>query len=800
MWRDAPVRNERDFSSAPAANPGQGVGARLPRKEDDRLMRGRGQYVADIRLAGLQDVAFVRSPMAHARIKAIHVPERYRDVVFTAADLDGVRPIRAVSGLPGFKISEQPVLAVGKVRQVGELVAMCVAPTRAEAEDIAASVTLDLEALPAVHDMRKAREPGSALVHEHWGDNVFLETNFEVDITSALDAPIKVTREISTARQCMSPLEGRGVVATFDHRLDQLTLYSGAQMPHIVRNGLSDCLDMEQARIRVVSPDIGGGFGHKGILLPEEVCLSWLTMKRGFPVRWIEDRREHLTASANCREHHYIITLYADRDGKLRGIDCEATVDSGAYSSYPFSACLEAAQVASILPGAYLMPAYRCRTYSVATNKCPILPYRGVARTGVCFALEIMMDAVAVAAGLEPGEVRLRNLVQPEQMPFDNITNKHFDSGDYPQAMRRAMAMIDIDAVRARQRKGEADGRLIGVGLSIYCEQAAHGTSVYAGWGIPMVPGHEQASARLTPDGGLEIRVGVHSHGQGMETTLAQVAHEMLGVDVAKVRVVHGDTAMTPYSTGTWGSRSMVMAGGAVAAVCEELGERAKRIGARLLQLDPADVILQDGEVRGSSGSVTLKEIAYTWYRRPQDLPPDVDPGGLEATSGYKPKRDSGTFSYAAHAVIVAVDPDLGDVEILDYVIVEDGGVLVNPMIVDGQIFGGLAQGIGTALYEEMPFDGTGQPLATTLADYLLPGPTEVPSPRLDHMETPSPYTRFGVKGIGEGGAIAPPAAIANAVNDALRGLGAELLHSPITPHRLVEAILAARAAGGAPA
>lgn len=772
----------------------QGVGARLPRKEDDRLMRGRGQFVADIRLSGLQDVAFVRSPLAHARIKSIDIPERFRGAVFTSADLTGVKPIRAVSGLPGFKISEQPVLATGKIRHVGELVAMCVAPTRAEAEDIAASVTLDLEELPAVHDMLQARQPDAPLLHEHWGDNVFLESAFEVNIAAALDAPIKVTREISTARQCMAPLEGRGVVATFDHRLDQLTLYTGAQMPHIVRNGLSDCMGIEQGRIRIVSPDIGGGFGHKGILLPEEVCLAWLTMRNGYPVRWIEDRREHLTASANCREHHYKITVYADRDGTLRGIDCEATVDSGAYSSYPFSACLEAAQVASILPGPYKMPSYRCRTFSAATNKCPILPYRGVARTGVCFALELMLDAVATEAGLEPGDVRLRNLIDPNEMPFDNITKKHFDSGDYPQALKRALSMIDVPAVRKRQREKEADGRLIGTGLSIYCEQAAHGTSVYAGWGIPMVPGFEQSQVRMTPDGGLEIRVGVHSHGQGLETTLSQVAYEILGIDTARIRVVHGDTAITPYSTGTWGSRAMVMAGGAVATACGELAERAKRIGAKLLQLDPSVVVLRDGRVCGPNSSIGLNEIAHTWYRRPQDLPSDVDPGGLELTGGYKPQRDSGTFSYAAHAVTVAVDPDLGEVEILDYVIVEDGGVLVNPMIVDGQIFGGLAQGIGTALYEEMPFDQAGQPLATTLADYLLPGPTEVPEPQLDHMETPSPYTMFGVKGIGEGGAIAPPAAIANAVNDALRPLGVEVMHSPISPHRLVTAILAARA------
>jgi aerobic carbon-monoxide dehydrogenase large subunit len=791
------VRNERDFFSADGAATGQGVGVRLPRKEDDRLMRGRGQFVADIRLAGLQEVAFVRSPLAHARINAIHVPDRHRANVVTAADLAGVRAIRAVSGLPGFKISEQPVLATGKVRQVGELIAMCVAPTRAEAEDIAAAVTLDLEELAAVHDMIRARAPGAPLVHEHWGDNIFLETNFEVDISSAVDAPIKVTREISTARQCMSPLEGRGVVATFDHRLDQLTVFSAAQMPHIIRSGLAECLGMEEGRIRIVSPDVGGGFGYKGILLPEEVCLSWLTLRRGHPVRWTEDRREHLTAGANCREHHYRITVYADRDGRLRGIDCEATVDSGAYSSYPFSACLEAAQIASILPGPYLMPAYRCRTFSVATNKCPILPYRGVARTGVCFALELMLDLVAAEAGLEPGEVRLRNLVRPDQMPFNNITNKHFDSGDYPQAMRRALTLIDVEAVRARQRRGEADCRRIGLGVAIYCEQAAHGTSVYSGWGIPMVPGHELAAARLTPDGGLELRVGVHSHGQSMETTLAQVAHEILGIDVAKVHLIHGDTAMTPYSTGTWGSRSMVMAGGAVASACCELGERAKRIGAKLLQHDPASVELKDGEVCGINGAVTLKEIAFTWYRRPQDLPSDVDPGGLEVTAGYKPQRDTGTFSYAAHAVLVAVDPDLGEVEILDYVVVEDGGVLVNPMVVDGQIYGGLAQGIGTALYEEMPFDEAAQPLATTLADYLLPGPAEVPAVRLEHMETPSPYTQFGVKGIGEGGAIAPPAAIANAVNDALRPLGVELTKSPITPHRIVQAILEKRAMEG---
>jgi aerobic carbon-monoxide dehydrogenase large subunit len=771
----------------------QGVGASVQRKEDDRFLRGRGQFVGDIRFAGMKDVAFVRSPLAHAKLGTVHIPDEHRGKAFAAADLVGVKPIVAVSGLPGFKASEQPVLADQKVRQVGELIAMCVGQTRAEAEDVAASIEVDLEELPAVHDMLAARLPNAPLLHEHWGDNTFLETFVDINIEAALDAPIKVAREISTARQCMAPIEGRGTVAYWDSRMDQLVLYTGNQMPHIVRTGLAECLGLMQSQVRIVSPDVGGGFGYKGILLPEDVCLGWLAMRSGHPVRWLEDRREHLTAGANCREHHYRITVYADRDGTLRGVDCEATVDSGAYSSYPFSACLEAAQVASILPGPYDFPSYRCRTWSAATNKCPILPYRGVARTGVCYALELMLDLVAREAGLEPFDVRMKNLVRPEQMPFDNITKKHFDSGDYPEALRRALDAADLKGVRDRQRRGEPDGRLIGIGLAVYCEQGAHGTSVYAGWGIPMVPGHEQATARMTPDGGLELRVGVHSHGQSMETTLAQVAHEILGIEIARIKLVHGDTEYTPYSTGSWGSRSAVMAGGAVASATREVARLAKSIGAYLLQTDAESVELRGGAVHGQSGSVTLTEIAHTWYRRPQDLPASVDPHGLEATIGYKPGRDSGTFSYAAHIATVAVDPETGDIEILDYVIVEDGGKLINPMVVDGQIYGGFAQGVGTALYEEMKFDSSGQPLASTFADYLLPGPTEVPVPRVRHMETLAPYTEFGVKGLGEGGAIAPPAAIGNAVNDALRPIGAEVLHSPMTPRRVLEAIAAAK-------
>jgi carbon-monoxide dehydrogenase large subunit len=776
---------QRDMSDS-------GVGASVLRKEDDRFLRGRGQYVADFRVAGAREVAFVRSPVAHAVIGAIHVPDRYKASVFTAEHMAGVKPIRAATALPGFKHSAEPILATRKVRYVGEMVAICVARSRAEAEDIAAAVEVDYQELPAVVDMLAARRPGTALVHDEWTDNVFITFFQDAPIEDvAKTAAVKVTREFRTARHCMFPMEGRGVVAYWDERLQYLTVITSTQMLHAVQRGIAECLDMPDGKVRIISPDVGGGFGYKGLLCREEVALAWLARHTGQAVRWLEDCREHLTGNANCREHHYRITGFADRDGRLLAVDCEASVDAGAYSVYPTSSALEAAQVTSLLPGPYDFSIYRCRSAAVATNKCPILPYRGVARTGVCLAIESIMDAIARETGLEPVEARLRNLVQPEQMPFVNVMNKPFDGGDYPECLRRTAAAIDVAAVRARQQRGEPDGRLIGVGISFFCEQGAMGTSVMSSWGRPVVPGYEQASVRLTSDGDLEIRVGTHSHGQGHETTFAQIAHEVLGVELEQIKVLQGDTLYCPFSTGTWGSRGIVMGGGAVATASQQIAQRAKRIGAWLLQADPAEVTLRGGSVVSAGGSVTLLEIARAWYLTPQHLPPDVDAGGLEVTAGYKPDRDAGTFSYASHAALVAVDPMTGTIEILDYVVCEDGGRLVNPMIVDGQISGGTVQVIGTALYEAMPFDAQGQPLASTLADYLLPGATEAPNIRILHMETPSPHTAFGVKGIGEGGAVGPPAAIVSAVNDALRAAGATVYDLPLTPERILAALAA---------
>lgn len=775
----------------------QGIGARVTRKEDARHLHGRGSFVSDMMLPGQSEVAFLRSPVAHGRILRISKPADCDSSVFVRTDLQGLADIVAPNTVPGYRISACPPLAHGKVRFVGEAVAMCVAATRADAEDLCEQVELEIEELPPLVEAHAARANKTLRVHDEWEDNNFLTLRYESGFAAeSKDAPVIVRREFSLSRQAMVPLEGKAVLAHWDERSDQLMVYTSTQVPHIIRVGIAQFLGLDQGRVRVVSPDVGGGFGYKCVLHPEELCVAWLALKYRRPFRYIEDRREHLVAGANSRQHHYRLTAYADARGRLKALDAEVVIDGGAYSNWPFTVALEPGQATGNLPGPYEFRGYRCRTECVATNKPGFLPYRGVARTGVCFAMELMMDAIAREVKRDPFAVRYENLVPASAMPYDNVAQKHYDSGDYQHSLKLAREKLGVDSWRERQKNGEPDGRRIGIGFATYCEQSAHGTSVFSAWGLPIIPGYDQATVRVTPDGGLEVRVGVHSHGQGMETTLAQIAHEVTGIDLASIRVVHGDTGLTPYSTGTYASRSIVMAGGAVANACNALLPRFVAIGAHLMQCAVATATYGQGMITGPQRSVTLREVAEAWYLRPERLPPDVDLGGLEATVGFRPKVDTGAFSYASHATVVVVDTELGDVEILDYVIVEDCGTLVNPMVVDGQTLGGAAQGIGTALYEESPYDLNGQPLASTFADYLLPGATEIPKMRIFHMQTPSPYTAFGIKGMGEGGAIAPPAAIFNALNDALAPLGVELIQTPLTPRRLLEALERAKSTG----
>lgn len=775
------------------ARGGQGVGAAVRRLEDQRFLEGRGEYLADLQFPHMLEIAFLRSPVAHARLNRVIVPDQYRDQVFVAQDIAFAKPIISASAAPGFRSSEYPALARDKVRFVGEMIAMCVGSTRAEAEDIAQACELELDELPAVWDLEVALRPAGPRVHDHWPDNIYVETRFAAgDLASAKAAgPVVVKRNLRMARHAGVSLETRGVLAYPDRRMNELVVYSSTQFPHVIRTMLAEHLGISEAALRVVAPDVGGGFGVKNNFQPEELAIAALALKLDRPVRWVEDRREHLIASPHAREHSYELTAYADATGRIKGLEATVMVDAGAYSVWPWTASMEAGMSAGIMTGPYDIPIYHGRAISVCTNKSPLGPYRGVGRSGACFAIETMVDAVAQAVGRAPEDVRIANMVPAAAMPYRSATGKLYDSGDYPESVRRVLAAIDVAAIRRAQLEPRSDGRLIGLGLASYTEQTAHGTAEWVARGLPVVFGFEPCVARFTPDGKLLLYVGIQNHGQGLETTLAQVAHEELGVPVQDVIVRHGDSSLSPYGMGTFASRSMTMAGGAVSRACGELANKVKRIGATLLQAPAGEILLANGRAWFGEQSVTLRDVAQAAYLHPERLATDEEPS-LEVTTTYQPGTSTGAFSYATHGCVVAVDPGTGIVELSKYVVCHDCGTMVNPMIVEAQVVGGVAQGLGTALYEEIPYDENGQPLASTFLDYVIPGAAEVPDVQVLHMETPSPHTRFGIKGMGEGGAIAPPAAVVNAINDALRPLGALVTRTPADPDCVLEAIAAA--------
>lgn len=775
-----------------------GIGARLPRLEDERFLNGRGQFCADISFPGTLHAAFVRSPHAHARIRGCRKPDGHEKRVFFAADMSDIASLRSTAKLPGFKGSDWPMLAADKVRHVGEPVAMVLAATPAEAEDIAALVEIDYEPLAPVVSMWDAIKNPAPFVHDEWGDNVLVDLKLEAGNLAAAKAAAAhvVERSIRMNRMHPLPLEGRACIARYDDRLDELVVYVAHQLPVPLQIGLSQVLGISQRRLRVIAPDVGASFGLKTYVESETVCVAWATKRLRRPVRWVQDRFESLICDANCRDYHCKVTAYTDADGRVLGLECDVIVDSGAYSPWPWPAGIEGGLAMGNMQGCYDIRAFRGRALNVVSNKPAGQPFRGVARPLSCCGHEVVMDGIAAAVGIDPVEVRLRNFVKPSQMPYASITKKTLDSGDYAAALKRAAALIDMPAVRARQQKAEADGRLIGIGFASFYEQTAYGTGPfgYSLWGIELVPGMEPAVARLTGDGELILEVGSHSHGQGHETAFAQVAHEVLGIHPSKVSVRFGDTATSPAGTGTYASRSMVTTGGAVAEACRNLTAPIIKIGAHLLQCKEADARIEGGRVQGPRGAVEFSEIGRAWYHHPEELPPDMAPEGLTASAGHKP-HDPGAFAYSAHAAVVAVDPEIGSVEVLDYAVVADCGTRVNPLLVEGQVIGGLSNGLGNALYEESTYDELGQPTATTLADYTAPTAPSMPDVKLEFMETPSPFAMFGMKGVGENGAIGPPAAILNAVNDALRPLGAAVFETPVTARRVRDAV--ARAKGG---
>lgn len=776
-------------------------GARVKRVEDPRLLIGGGTFVDDIERVGMLYASFARSVEARARITDLDVSEAEQMPgvikVFTGRDFSG-KEVRCISGYDGFQVSGYPALAEGEVRFNGEALAMVVAEDPYQAEDAAERVIVDYEPLTPVMDAEKALLADSPLVHPDWSSNAFVERRYQSsgfdDAKSA--AKHSVSGRFVMARHSGIPLETRAAIGDYDKGSRMLKLWTTTQIPYLIRTGLADAIGFAENRVRVISPDVGGGFGVKAQLYPEELSCSLASIDLGRPVKWVEDRREHLLAAHHAREHTHEATVYFDDEGIVDALEAKIVVNMGPYSVFPWTATMDTGMAMGILPGPYKISHYSVLGYPVATNKAPYGAYRGVSRPAACFTIERLMDQVARHRGLDPAEVRRRNYVTADDYPYKSAGGLEYDSGSMVESQDLLLEEMDYEGLRRWQQEERAKGRLIGIGLGAYTEQTAHATKEFVQRGVPIVFGYETSTLRLDPNGKLVINSSIHNHGQGLETTLGQMAADALGIDLADVRVEYGDTSQAAYGSGTFASRSAVLAGGAARRASEQLRDQLAKVAAHNLEASPADIEFDSGRVfvAGSPDrGYGFAELCRMVYHRPEVVP-EGQPPILEATVAYDAPPGTGTFTNATQLSVVEVDPGTGGIEILRYAIVEDCGPMINPLVVEGQIFGGIAQGIGSAIYEEFVYDEEGHLLTTTFMDYMLPGTTEVPPMEVFHLETPSPFTVGGIKGMGEGGAIAPGAVIAGAVEDALSPLGTVLVNEiPLTPQRVRQYVDAAR-------
>ncbi len=595
---------------------------------------------------------------------------------------------------------------------------------------------------------------------------------------------VVIERAFRTNRQTAAPLESRGGVAEWNAAEEKLTLYSGTQVPHLARHAIGEVLGLPENRVRVVAPDVGGGFGVKAIVYPEDIVLCLLAIRLGRPVKWVETRREAMVASAHARDHHYAVRAGFDAGGRLTAMDVRADCNAGAYSVYPWTAGIEALMAGGLLTGPYKLANYRCEVAALATNTTPAGPYRGVARPATTFVMERVLDLAARELRIDPVEIRRVNLVGPGDLPYTSPTRLVHDSPSYPVCFEKVVAAIGYDQFRVEQARLRAEGRYVGIGFASYNELTGLGQAASAGPRMPFRTGHEGATVRIDPSGAVTVLAGVTSQGQGTETTIAQIVASEVGVPLASVTVVLGDTDATPFGLGAFASRQAVIGGGAAMRAARAAREKVTRIAAHLLEAAPGDLDLADGtiSVKGAPGrAVSMLDVARVAHLETHRLPPDVEPG-LDATRFYDPIR--GTFAAGAQAAVVEVDPATGTVEILRFACVEDTGRIINPLIVEGQVQGAIAQGIGGALSEHLVYDESGQLLTGTFMEYAMPTAAAIPPFALDHIEEPADNLA-GVRGVGEGGTLGPAAALANAVADALAPLGVEPNDLPLTPARL---------------
>jgi aerobic carbon-monoxide dehydrogenase large subunit len=775
------------------------VGARIKRTEDPRLLTGNGAFTDDRQVMRALHVAFRRSDRPHARIRAIDCAAARAApgvvAVLTAEDLaDTVKPLVATSRMANYHATPILPLARGKVRYVGEPVAGVVAEDRYLAEDAAELLAIDYEPLPAVVDPEAATLPGAPLLHEEAGTNVLVGREFkrgEPDEAFA-SAPVRVGGRFRMHRKTPLALEARACLAEYEPGRDALTLHSSTQVPGIVRDALAAALDLPGNRIRVVAPDVGGGFGGKASPHPEEIFVCAAARRLARPVKWTSDRMEDFAASTQAFDEIVDAELALDDAGRILALRADAIGDAGGGSSYPWTAGLEPVQVVSFLPGPYRIQHYRGRARAVATCKAPSGAYRGVGRPISTFVMERLIDMAAVKIGIDPKELRLRNLIGPDEFPYKVASGIVWDKSAFQECLQRVCATIGYDDLRAQQRAARAAGRWFGIGIASYAELTGLGSRISVAPGMPINTGTETAIIRVDSTGAVTAAFGIASHGQGLETTLAQIVAEHLGARFADIRIVQGDSAAVPGGTGTYASRSLVLAGGAATLAAQALREKVLKAASHLLEASAADLTAADGKVSvaGTDRSVTFRDIARAVYSEMGRLPPDTR-DELAASKTYDPVF--GTTTSATHIAAVEIDPETYDVRVERFAVAEDCGKLVNPLIVDGQVHGGVAQGIGAALYEEIVYDAQGQLNTASLVDYLVPSACEIPSMLVAHVESASPTTLGGFRGMGEGGTIGAPAAVANAVADALSPLGIEINELPITPERLFRLIEAAR-------
>jgi carbon-monoxide dehydrogenase large subunit len=776
------------------------IGARIKRTEDPRFLTGLGSFVDDRQVMGALHVAFRRSDHAHARIRALDCAAARAApgvvAALTAEDLASlVKPLLATSRMAGYYATPILPLARGKVRYVGEPVVGVVAESRYLAEDALELIAIDFEPLPTVIDPAQAALAGAPLLHEEAGTNVLVAREFKRgDVDAVMEtAPVRVKARFQMRRKTTVAIEPRAGLAEYEPGRDALTLYSTTQVPGIVRNALAEALDLPGHRLRVVAPDVGGGFGGKGSLYPEEIFVCAAARHLGRSIKWTSDRMEDLSATFQAFDEVVDAELGLDRDGHAVALRADTIGDVGAYSVYPWTAALEPVQVVSFLPGPYRIQHYRGRVRAVATSKAPTGPYRGVGRPIATFVMERLMDMAAVRLGIDAADIRARNFVRPEEFPYKAASGIVWDRSGFGECLSAACDKLGYDDLRRKQAQLRAAGRWYGIGIASYAELTGIGSRISVAPGMPINTGTETASIRVDATGAVTAAFGVASHGQGLETTLAQVVAEHLGVRVEDVRIVHGDSAAVPGGTGTYASRSTVLAGGAARLAAEAVREKVLNVASHLLEASTADLVASDGRVSvaGTDRSVTLREIARAVYAEMGRLPPEAR-DELAATKIYDPVF--GTTTCATHIAALEIDPATYQIRFDHFVVAEDCGRLINPSIVDGQVHGGVAQGIGAALYEEVVYDPEGQIHTASLMDYLVPAASEIPALHVVHLESASPTTLGGFRGMGEGGTIGAPAAVANAIADALAPLGIEINELPVTPDRLFRLIEAAKA------